>query len=471
AYSSLDEAIVHIANNPDTLSNDFRPGYYYDSDSEEAEGWTGLDRWADGRSDEYENNYPTENEYDTKGQYMYGLQTVGSKSYYDDYYYYYGYGGYGGSARQWTPMFTQAKLDESNFLAYVVQVEEDRVNEKILEMTGRNDWKGTINGIRDYKNIRDRDAFFAQNADAQAGRVMRDIHGNWVRVQQYILRPDASTVKVLNVSLREAGGDLSGMSTIDFTTQFMSDIPAEQSLRSLPWGEYLSTYYEDNGAKYIHYHSHEMYEGPFAPAIDNMYVKFTNPGSESVQESRSFFGQEPFNSEGTSCREQYVKAETLALINNVNSPITYTNTFFEDHGTPAYSYISHFGYRDPSDPEYGQGPGYYASTDGIFDGEDTKILDVNIHAVRDDYSGYSDFSEVPNEYDHYEIWAGSYDGTFDIWNVLATNEDYQGTIPWDGSIEIIMNRSDFFKKPIDTIYIPMSHMLWSGSNDYYPPPS
>ncbi len=493
--SSLDQAIIHIAENKDTLDNDFRPGSYgfdfvpeSEDDVRPGEGFEGIDRWT--ALNDYGNrpNRPYVDPKNTKGTYAYGLQTVGSNGYGYGSYGYDGYGGYNGyGGEQFTPLNTQEKLDESNFLAYVVQVEEDRVNEKLGEMSGHKNWSNLKKGIRSYDAIRERDAFFVKNADAQAGRVMRDIHGNWVRVQQYILRPTDKQVKVLNVSLREAG-DQSGMSTIDFTTNFTEAIPTEQDLRSLPWGDYLRTNYkyeydsDDNwgptGEKYIHYHSTYVYDGDgqtygtFAPEIDNMYVKFTNPGNESVQESRSFFAQDPEEMD-YSCREQYVKSETLAL-NNTEATQSFTNTFFADHSTPTYSYISHFGLRDSDDPLVGEGPGYYASNDHLFNEGDTKILDVNIHEVASDYSWVYD--ETPPDFnEHYEVSAYDFyygkgtQGGFDIWSVLGANEGtnfwIESGYSWESAVEIVMNKEGFFNKPVDTIYIPMSHMMWVG-NDY-----
>lgn len=460
--SSLDQAIIHIADNPGTLNDDFRPGYWYDDYDLEQSGWDGMERWAGGRSDGYENNYPTENETGTEGQYIYGLQTVGQDLSYPHYDWY---------AYQYTPMYTQAKLEQSNFLAYVVQVEEDRVNEKILEMSDRADGRALIDGIRSYERIRQRDAFFAQNADAQAGRVMKDIHGNWVRVQQYILRPDSSTVQVLNVSLREAGGDLSGMSTIDFTTKFTNEIPEWQSLNQLPWGDYLNTGSEE-GVKWIRNNSDYI--------LASMSVEFKNPGNESVTESRFFYGRDE-----TITTFQFISREVLSLQGNGAVVPDHENTFTPgDDGwyVPSYEYISHF--------VRGQSSGYYASDDHLYNIEDqydegeiliatadTKLLDVNFYFVGDDYSDHYKDGGLPSDGDVEFDEFDEFDEMTDIWAVLGTDES-EG-----GAIEIVMNNpggqgyntpsgwlemedaSGSLSKPIDTIFVPMSHMLWASIPD------
>jgi len=472
--SSLDEAIIHIGNSPGIMAlnpdgtpvYDFRPGYWDHYADEEIEGWDGLANANDSYfywppTISFNNQYPDD---ETTGKYMYGLQTIGYHS--------------GKGLLQYTPWYTQSKLEKSNFLAYVVQVEEDRVNEKILSMSGREDWNDLVNGTRDYKNIRDRDAFFVKNADAQAGRVMKDIHGNWVRVQQYILRPDSSTVKVLNVSLREGGGDLSGMSTIDFTTKFTSEIPADKSLRSLPWNNYLTTLHDQWNNKFIKYFYNPEDQYGAAP-VQSMSVKFSNPGNESVAESRAFYGigeiEDIFPAASLTVTaladdivRQYVSNETLTLVNAVQTADIYQNQFDKRIGSTgdifgdgplvsSYQYTSYFSGNAQS--------GYYGSNQTEFDritdisiAPETKILDVNFYRVHDDYSGMGP-EDLPGSHVAFEEF-----GAMDIWKVLLAGEWAGPFVYPHESIEIVMNNpsgSGFFTNPIDTIYIPMSHMVWN----------
>jgi hypothetical protein len=42
-----------------------------------------------------------------------------------------------------------------------------------------------------------------KESDISAGRTLRDVHGNLVRVEQHVLRPDASTIQILNLTKRD----------------------------------------------------------------------------------------------------------------------------------------------------------------------------------------------------------------------------------------------------------------------------
>ena len=184
--SSLDMAIVETYGNQDLLNDidndEFVAGSKVprnlitaEQNQENHAEWDGLDRWG----------------FTGDGKYKYGFQVRGGGSL---------LAGLTAEDYQFLPYDPYAldwqRISESGFLSYAVQVEEDRVNQKILDMTGDAVAQDLINDVRDYANIRARDAYFVEKADAQAGRVLRDIHGNYVRTQQYILRPDANTVRV-----------------------------------------------------------------------------------------------------------------------------------------------------------------------------------------------------------------------------------------------------------------------------------
>ena len=185
------------------------------------------------------------------------------------------------------------RLNENGLLAYAVQVEEDRLNKKILEMYEQ-DIKDSIrreNVINALKagDIRTRDALLTQEADAKAGRVTKDHEGNWVRAQQYILRPDAKTVKVLNVCLRgQDAGSLSGLSTMDFTTILKTDYQGD--LRALPWGKWLDTerdleFFGDAVLTDMEFDS----DNETTPQPREMYVQFKNPAGEAIKFNRKLF--------------------------------------------------------------------------------------------------------------------------------------------------------------------------------------
>ncbi len=99
-----------------------------------------------------------------------------------------------------------------------------------------------IQAMIDDTNIRELDAKMAQVADAQTGKVLVDRQGYRVRAEQYVLRPDSSTVEVLNITLRtQEAGSLAGLHTLDWTTRFNQPIDSLTGggLRDLPWDHYL----------------------------------------------------------------------------------------------------------------------------------------------------------------------------------------------------------------------------------------
>ena len=200
-----------------------------------------------------------------------GLQTLGQD-------------GYNSTPRILLNQTTLEKINTSGFLAYAIQVEEDRLNKKIIEMHDTRLIQNALYTAEKYKGIRDRDAWLMQNADAQAGRVLKDINGNWVRVQQYVLRPDAETVQMLNVSLRGGNHDLTGLSTVNWTTTFSEAYTGD--LRNLPWSNWLDTQTMVENGQTIRYVTGTSENRP--PLLESMSVAFTNPGHESLNNQRTF---------------------------------------------------------------------------------------------------------------------------------------------------------------------------------------
>jgi hypothetical protein len=316
-----------------------------------------------------------------------------------------------------------AWINDDPFLAYAVQVEADRLNLEILEMhreAAQGTLLSTINWQLDFGDIRTGDDFLMQQADAQAGRVLKDIHGNWVRVQQYILRPDVQTVQVLNVCLRGAGaGDLSGLSTIDFTTRFTENYDGD--LRVLPWNEWLDT--RDQ------YGTRLVVSSSGAPELDNMYVRFTNPGGESLKESRSFDGRIEYPA-GSYWQPITKNSEQLTINDSTES---YVFTIADAPPSGKYTVDSH----DSGGFDYVFQP----------DGSDLQRINLAFFVVGDiDYNG------------------GEYTGKInDIWDALRVNEGEGAPNIGNNNLEIAIDaEKSFFSRPIDVVYIPMSRMLWKN---------
>ena len=327
------------------------------------------------------------------------------------------------------------RINESNFLAYAVQVEEDRLNTRILKMhqeAVKNQIRlDTINTALEHAELRIRDDWFTQNADARSGRVLKDEKGNWVRVQQYILRPDDKTVQVLNVCLRGDSGDLAGLSVMDITTQFRDKLPADRDLRSLPWNEWLKTGSAQTEGRYVHSPEYNGQE-QINPQPDSMYVKFTNPGNEYLKESRGF--------DIRSNDVQYIISEQLTIntINNNSEPYDFT-TGFPVSGQYAVA------------PNAGNGNNPCGFDYVLGDGNRIKAA---FYVVGD---GDRDNNQGTSEFDYSDIEFN------DIWDALRVNEGY---VTGDADIgnnnlEIAIDaEKNLFAKPIDLIYIPMSRMLW-----------
>lgn len=366
--------------------------------------------------------------------YEYGLQTVGQDEYENP------------------VLFTnQESLDRINsngFLAYAVQVEEDRLNEQIIEMAHHADTikaRVAVHKAHGYADIRARDAALTEMADAQSGRVLKDREGNWVRVQQYVLRPDDRTVQLLNVCLRGAdAGDLSGLSTMDFTTTFSGEgYPLEKDLRDLPWNDWLNTQKSVgfNGIISAYY----VNTTSDAPELYSMSVKFINPVNESLQESREFKGKISDPTEiGGVIWMQNIGPEKLTI----NETLNYTYTHRNAPGSNQYTIVSNpvtdgnpDGFKYMINP--GPGPQY---------------INVAFYAVGDRGEGI----------------IGGFDGDDDgpgvnfkdIWDALRVNEPGGAPNIGNNNLEIAITdaENNFFSKPIDVVYIPMSRMLWKGIN-------
>ncbi len=376
---------------------------------------------------------------DANGYYKFGLQTIGQgdmtsqvpevAEYIADF--------------DWiVKRYSLDMLKSDGLLAYIVQVEEDRVNRKIQEIAKNSDViDARIVAYRQkgYSEIRARDAAFVELADAQSGKVMKDVHGNWVRAQQYILRPDTKTLQLLSVSLRGGDGELAGMSTIDFTTNFTTDYAISSNPKDILKGEWLNTIqgYPNGGGAFIFNNS--------GIELASMYVKITNPGDEYIKESRYFASLENFD--GISI--QGVQYDELSLSSLIN-------------GSPVYDNIQNAGLMTSEqltavadNPSYSIDPTVGGFTYNL--GDDRTDINVKIYTVGDD----SVISDNPEDH----LYPAPVQ---DMWAALGVNERVGNnlTIGTNQNLEIAIDSTNndgtgnFFENPIDVIYIPMSRMIW-----------
>ena len=330
-------------------------------------------------------------------------------------------------------------ISSSNLLAYAVQVEEDVVNRAALqqvreygnemiadeEWSSRNELWHTVNNVLDYGDIRQRDAALAEIADAKAGRVLKDYHGNWLRAQQYVLRPDPNTVQVVSVNLRAASADdLSGLTVMDWRTRFVSAAPAGSDILALPWGEYLKTLVGDGGERFIDNTSE--YE------LDGMSVSFRH-ANDSLTESRRF---------GALDGVQMVLDETL-LVNGqpfiYDTDLSQPSTYAVENIYEAYLPF-HYQIRTAA--------GEIGCIDfhGYVVGNATESANIGL------ISGYENLA------------------IREIWQALAVNK--AGGVNIGGNnleIRFDENYSDLglLGAPLDIVYVPLPSMEWTSPDDAY----
>jgi hypothetical protein len=107
--------------------------------------------------------------------------------------------------------------------------------------------------------------------DAQSGKVMTDIHGNRVRIDQYLFRPDSDEVRFVSLNLRN-----DGLSSLDLSLAFNQALPQDaENFRSLPWASYLS--------------SIPVYVGDEPPEIYPLStdLEIRNPQQDFIHEARA----------------------------------------------------------------------------------------------------------------------------------------------------------------------------------------
>lgn len=298
------------------------------------------------------------------------------------------------------------------YLPYAVQKEQAQFDTARREALARRDvWDG-IDTALDNAALRERDAAFVRSADAHTGQVLKDSNGYWVRVRQYVLRPDPQSVRMLNISMRQGNGPLAGLSSIDWTTTL--DNPYTGNLRDLPWGSWLNTR-TDNGR-------HIEYAADAYPEIHpaNMSVQFRNTARETLSESRTFGA--PVQS--AAMKRQAIENEQLRLGNTA----------------VAYEYTA----GQPDALQYT----VTANTDGGFNyvlGDGNSDIPVVFNIVGD--------GDTPGNNDKPAFT--------DIWSALNVNETGAGRIG-DNNLEIRIDPGrDVFSAPIDVVYIPLSRMHWN----------
>ena len=357
---------------------------------------------------------------------------------------------------EYTSEDVKTALSGSGYLSYAVQVEEDFVNKASLRifndsratMDGedddhrdhvRNELWGNIDSALENSDIRGRDALLEEVADARAGRVLKDANGNWVRVQQYVIRPTSDSLQVVSVNLRGAeAGDLSGLQSMDWQTEFDKNLPGGSAILDLPWADYLNTYRDSSGKtggdsnehgkqgeSKTGYVKHDSdYE------LDKMSVEFKS-GSDSLKESRSFkeldHGKQSIFDETLT-----VNGESFEYDRNLNSKSKYMITMVSG-GELKYRY----SIKDSNGEK--------------------KDIDVSLFVVGDAHLA-----------DNVGVDGSVETGVKDVWQGLGANTEGSSVNVGNNNLEFRFSNtkasSGLLTNPLDLVYIPLPRMDWKAAS-------
>ena len=280
-----------------------------------------------------------------------------------------------------------------------------------------------VTGIQDAlasNDIRARDYWLMQTADAQAGKVLRDRNGVWVRTQQYVLRPDEKTVQLLNVSLRGGTGAHAGITSLDFVTFLNNTLPDD--LTSLPWDQWLTTVSGDGIYLY------DYTDNPYFLDLDRMSITLTAPNTDSFQETREVGN----GISETGWAQLAILQDTLTYdLDGVSG--SYTNSYFND--------VQYYVESSPGTLRYAE------ANEG-----DATIANIDIYNLPNDF-------DINNNEGPLAKTGLPFD---DIWDVLRVDwiVGDGGPIIGTNNIELAVRQGDSLNVAIDALYIPMSHMLW-----------
>ncbi len=277
---------------------------------------------------------------------------------------------------------------------------------------------------------RDMDARVTQLSDAQMHKVMKDMHGNRVRVEQYIMRPADNQVQILDINLRTADaseqGGRHGLSTLSFTTTFNRDIEGDE-LNELPWQDYLNVF-ED----------------------DDIYIITSDNGT--------YYQVKMSNS-----KLAYPTKMEIDLAHN-NDSIKETVYFGGINGGVGdrYQAVSDYEFKVNDMVEYSNINDYYGDVEQVGDGFEIKIGDERTlkaeFYVINKAGGADGVDDLDNLLDAYDI-----DGFDDLRDMLSIG---LFSLSNGSNLEAVFNCSGLFSEPIDIIISPMKDSNWEPNVDW-----
>lgn len=86
------------------------------------------------------------------------------------------------------------------------------------------DLKMDLAQIKDRSNLEDKQDLLERISDVQLGKSAMDMHGYRVRTDNYVLRPQADTIQMLNITKREGGPD-KGISSFEINEIYNKPLP------------------------------------------------------------------------------------------------------------------------------------------------------------------------------------------------------------------------------------------------------
>jgi hypothetical protein len=339
----------------------------------------------------------------------------------------------------------EIKEDLQLLIANQLQHEKDVIWQQICDrilLAEREFLRQEIGEILNDNRNRRMEGYIEKISDAQMGKVLRDIHGNRVRVEQYVLRPASNIVELLNVNLR--GGD--DLTTMEWITKFntsLDDLPTGQ-LKTLPWSRYLDTKVGGRAGFYIK-----------NPQPDNVYpeemsVTFSHD-IDSFTEKKSF--SEPkyknphyYTDNGKLWIQEIHDMQLLVKNFNNNQPMNYKSDPFETPSAGTYLIVPYQrnaeiggATNNPKGFKY-----KFASHAGEQNSINAAFYVVSDNGMRQD--GYSSLKIK------------------DIWDALRINMIGSSKNIGDNNLEMIFSSAVLRYGPIDILYVPHTRMEWKGDS-------
>jgi len=289
--------------------------------------------------------------------------------------------------------------------------------------------RAEIRDILEANQERRIEGYIEKIADAQMGKIFRDIHGNRVRVEQYVLRPDSNIVELLNVNLR-AGDDLTVLKWRTHFNKSLDTLPTGQ-LKTLPWNDYLDTKW----AWTAYINSPHQDQGIY-------------PNEMWVGLSHNYDG--------------FAEGRKLAERNNGKQAI------YDRQLT-----VNNFNSGQPMDYKYdSEGP----QPDGTFS-LDAQKRNAGIGGAENNPMGFCySYASATGEQGTLDasfyvisdlgVRQGGYDAmrVDDIWDALRVNMGSADKNIGTNNLEMIFNSAEFQYRPIDLVYVPFDKLEWKGDS-------